>query len=264
MTVASQTSHVEYTCNGATVNFAVPFRFLEDTHLAVYLKVLATGVRSLLTLDSDYTVSGANENDGGTVTTSSTYSSAYEIDIERAVPITQETDYEPNDPFPAEAHEDALDKLTMICQQLAFQGEILQLTIDEIEDDLSVDVPNSRRYQSWAVACSDRSTPLTATAKVGRFRLPYDFTIVGVMADLGTAQASGNKVTIDVNKNGVSILSTKITIDNNETTSITAAIAAVLSSTICVAGDEITFDIDDVDGSTAACWLQSTVYGYQT
>jgi hypothetical protein len=37
--------------------------------------------------------------------------------IERRVPATQETDYLANDPFPAESHERALDKLTMLVQQ---------------------------------------------------------------------------------------------------------------------------------------------------
>jgi hypothetical protein len=32
--------------------------------------------------------------------------------------VTQGTDYTPNDPFPAESHEQALDRLTMICQRL--------------------------------------------------------------------------------------------------------------------------------------------------
>lgn len=40
-----------------------------------------------------------------------------QIIINRVVPVTQETDYVANDPFPAESHERALDKLTMLVQQ---------------------------------------------------------------------------------------------------------------------------------------------------
>ncbi|WP_246013195.1 hypothetical protein [Pigmentiphaga humi] len=38
--------------------------------------------------------------------------------LERIVPPTQETTYQENDPFPAKSHERALDKLTMIDQQV--------------------------------------------------------------------------------------------------------------------------------------------------
>lgn len=127
----------------------------------------------------------------------------------------------------------------------------------------TVVLPGNIRYQSWAVACSDRTTALATNTKVGRFRVPYGFTIVGVMADLGTAQTSGSVLTVDINKNGSTILSTKLTLDNGELTSLTAAVAAVLSDTTLAAGDEVTFDIDQVGDGTAK-WLQCTVYGYQT
>jgi hypothetical protein len=51
-------------------------------------------------------------------------------------------------------------------------------------------------------------------------------------------------VTVDINKNGTTILSTKLTIDVDEKTSATAAIAAVISDAVLAAGDEITFDVD--------------------
>jgi len=81
-------------------------------------------------------------------------------------------------------------------------------------------------------AASDETTPLFAgTAKV-TLRAPYAMTITGVTADLVTAQTAGSIFTVDIKINGVSILSTKITIDNTEDTSVTAAIPPVLSSTL--------------------------------
>ena len=41
--------------------------------------------------------------------------------IRRNTALTQETDYVANDPFPAETHEDALDKLNMQTQELQEQ-----------------------------------------------------------------------------------------------------------------------------------------------
>lgn len=146
---------------------------------------------------------------------------------------------------------------------LLVEGVNIQITYVDGSDTLTINVLDSRRLQSWAVACSDRTTGILTGTSVGRFRVPYDFTVSGVMADLGTAQTSGSIFTVDINKNGSTILSTKLTIDNTEKTSLTAATAAVLSSTTLVAGDEITFDIDQVGDGTAK-WLQVTVWGYQT
>lgn len=105
--------------------------------------------------------------------------------------------------------------------------------------------------QSIIIACSDESTALTAgTAKV-TFRMPYAFTLTGVRASLTTAQASGTIFTVDINEAGVSILSTKLTIDNVEKTSTTAATAAVISDTALADDAEITIDIDQIGDGTA-------------
>lgn len=105
--------------------------------------------------------------------------------------------------------------------------------------------------QSIIIACSDETTALTAgTAKV-TFRMPYAFTLSAVRASLTTAQASGSLFTVDINEGGVSILSTKLTIDNTEKTSVTAATPAVVSDSALADDAEITIDIDQIGGGTA-------------
>lgn len=102
------------------------------------------------------------------------------------------------------------------------------------------------------VAVTGESTAVsTGTAKV-TFRQPRKITLEGIRASLKTAQASGSILTIDVNVNGSSILSTKLTIDNTEKTSVTAATPAVISSATINADDEITIDVDQIGNGTAA------------
>lgn len=92
-------------------------------------------------------------------------------------------------------------------------------------------------------AASDEATAIVAVSSAVTFHVPRNFTAVEVWAGLTTVSSSG-AVTVDVNKNGVSIFSTVITIDANEETSLTAATAAVLSTLTFVKGDKITVDID--------------------
>jgi hypothetical protein len=109
-------------------------------------------------------------------------------------------------------------------------------------------------------ACSDETTALTAgTAKV-TFRTPAAFTLTGVRASLTTAQASGSIFTVDINQNGSSVLGTKLTIDNTEKTSVTAATPATITTSAITDDAEITVDIDQIGNGTAT-GLKITLIG---
>lgn len=113
------------------------------------------------------------------------------------------------------------------------------------------------------IAASDESTALTTgTAKV-TFRMPRAVTLTAVRASLTTAQASGSIFTVDINEGGTTILSTKLTIDNTEKTSTTAATPPVISDTSLADDAEITIDIDQVGDGTAK-GLKVTLIGTRT
>lgn len=117
--------------------------------------------------------------------------------------------------------------------------------------------------QTIIVACSDETTNVTAgTAKV-TFRMPFAFTLSAVRASLTVAQAAGSIFTVDINENGTSVLSTKLTIDNTEKTSVTAAAPAVISDTSLASDSEITIDVDQV-GTALAKGLKVALIGRPT
>lgn len=145
--------------------------------------------------------------------------------------------------------------------------EALPALVDEINafgdyiDSLGLD-PADNPTESIIIACSDETTALTAgTAKL-TFRMPYAFTLTAVRASLTTAQTSGTLVTVDINEGGTTILSTKLTIDNGEKTSTTAATAAVISDSSLADDAEITFDIDAIGDGTAK-GLKVTLIGHR-
>jgi hypothetical protein len=105
--------------------------------------------------------------------------------------------------------------------------------------------------ESFVIAASDESTALTTgTAKV-TFRMPYAFTLTAVRGSLTVAQTSGSIFTVDINEAGTSVLSTKLTIDNTEKTSTTAATAPVISDSSLADDAEISVDIDQIGDGTA-------------
>lgn len=113
------------------------------------------------------------------------------------------------------------------------------------------------------VALSDETTALTTgTAKV-TLRLPFALTLTSVRASVTTAPV-GSSITVDINETGVSILSTKLTIDDSEKTSVTAAIPAVISDPTLADDAELTFDIDQIGSGTAGAGLKVTLIGDRT
>jgi hypothetical protein len=113
------------------------------------------------------------------------------------------------------------------------------------------------------IACSDEATALTTgTAKV-TFRMPFGMTLTEVRASVTTAP-TGSTLVVDINEGGVSILSTKLSIDASEKTSTTAATPAVISDAVLADDAEITIDIDQVGSTIAGTGLKVTLLGYKT
>ena len=124
-------------------------------------------------------------------------------------------------------------------------GTTRVLTMPDQNVDLTPDTGSfaKARKQHVTLALSDQGSVITTgTAKV-TWRVPYAMTVNEVRAFVNTASSSGLP-TFDINEGGVSILSTKLTIDASEKTSTTAATSAVISDSVLADDAEITFDID--------------------
>ena len=122
MTISTTDSRISYNGNGVTTEFSFPYRFLANGDLVV-LSVSAAGVETTKTLTTDYTITGAGDDAGGSVTMLVAPASGTRLIIYRNTAITQETDYISGDPFPAETHEQALDRLTMIAQEIGSDAD---------------------------------------------------------------------------------------------------------------------------------------------
>jgi hypothetical protein len=117
MTVQTNTNVASFNGNGVTQIFPIAFKFNNDTDLVVLLADDATGVSSLLTLNSDYTVSGEGDEEGGLINVVVAPAVGKRLIVSRVVDILQMTDLRNQGKFFAEVHEDAFDLLTMIAQQ---------------------------------------------------------------------------------------------------------------------------------------------------
>ncbi|GAL57175.1 hypothetical protein EV102420_06_00490 [Pseudescherichia vulneris NBRC 102420] len=118
MTVSTEVNENTYTGNGTTTVFPYQFRIFSKSDLVVQVIDLNENVTTL-TLDTDYTVSGAGGYRGGSVTLMAPLAIDWRISIVRELEITQDTDLRNQGKFFAETHEDVFDRLTMLIQQVS-------------------------------------------------------------------------------------------------------------------------------------------------
>ena len=112
MTVPSENTKISYTGDGSTTTFPFNFKIFNKNDL------LGMVGSTEMVVDADYTVTGVGEALGGTVIFTTAPADTSGIVIMRDLEAIQETAYSSSGAFPATAHETALDRLTMLVQQL--------------------------------------------------------------------------------------------------------------------------------------------------
>ena len=167
MTISSTTVKNSYSGNGSTTAFAYTFKIFANTDLQVIIRS-STGTETVKTLTTHYTVSGVGDASGGNVTftTGNTPASGETVVIRRAVPQTQAIDYIANDPFPAESHEEGLDRATMTLQQV--QEELDRaIKLSRTNTISSSEFTNSATDRAGKVLGFDSAGELNVTAEIG-------------------------------------------------------------------------------------------------
>lgn len=169
MTVSSTTTKNSYTGNGSTTAFAYGFKIFDDDDIKVILRTTATGNETVQTKTTHYTVSGVGSASGGNITFGTAPPATQTVVLLRTTAQTQLTDYVPNDPFPADAHEDALDKLTFIAQEI--QEELgRSLKVSQTNSIATASFTASATARANKVLGFDSNGDLIATQELGTYR----------------------------------------------------------------------------------------------
>lgn len=121
MTVTSTTPRIQYTATSGQTDFTVPYEFAADADLAVYQRSAGSDpddAADILTLTTEYTVSGAGDDAGGTVTLVTGATTGDIITIERAMTIDRTTAFTPMGLLKADNFNDEYDNQTLIESQV--------------------------------------------------------------------------------------------------------------------------------------------------
>lgn len=133
MSINTATNKNTYTGDNTTTVFSYTFPISDDDQLEVALVTISTGARTVLTKTTHYSVDGVGELTGGNVTMVTAPTTAQKLIVKGTEPLTQETTYTRNDPFPAETHEAALDHLLRAIKYLQEQIDRCVKVPDNLE-----------------------------------------------------------------------------------------------------------------------------------
>ena len=190
MTISSTTVKNSYAGNGTLDTFNYTFKIFADADIQVIIRD-ATATETVKTLTTHYTVTGAGNASGGTIVfTAGNIPSATEtVVIRRTSPQTQAIDYIANDPFPAESHEEGLDRSMMAIQQLQ----------EEVNRSIKLSRTNTMNSTEFTIGDTDRANKvfgfdsageLVVTQELGTFRGDWsastDYKVRDIVKDTST------------------------------------------------------------------------------
>lgn len=112
-------------------------------------------------------------------------------------------------------------------------------------------------------AASDVTTAIAVGTVKFSTRARWGLTLTAVRASVVTAP-TGSTILIDVNKNGTTVLSTKLMIDATELTSVTATTPYVISVSAFADDDVISVDFDQVGSTIAGAGVVIALYFTRT
>ena len=173
MTISSTTTKNSYSGNGSTTTFAYGFYIPASTDIQVIVRS-ATGTETVKaegTGSTNYAITNVGNASGGNIVFVTAPISGETVVLRRNTSKTQATDYVANDPFPAETHEDALDKLTIIGQDLQ----------EQIDRSLKISRTNTMTSTEFTVGSSDRASKILAFDSSGE---------LSVTQELGTVKGN--------------------------------------------------------------------------
>lgn len=170
MTISSTTVKNSYSGDSSTTTFTYTFKIFQDSDIQVIIRS-STGTETTKTITTHYTVTGAGTSGGGSVifTVGNIPVTGETVLLRRNIPQTQAIDYIANDPFPAESHEEGLDRSTMAIQQLQ----------EEVTRAIKLSKTNTMTSTEFTVAAADRANKILAfdtngeisvTQELGTFR----------------------------------------------------------------------------------------------
>jgi hypothetical protein len=174
----------QYTATSGQTVFTVSFEFFANSDLKVYRN------STLLTLTTNYTVTGAGVTGGGSVTLVSGATAGDIVTIVRDVPVARTSDFPTSGPFNIEALNTDLDRLTAMIQERE-QGLTRVIQLSETDTSTSLQLPIAANRASKVLGF-DTTGNTIAMQEIGTYRGNWATSTAFVLRDLVKDSSNSN------------------------------------------------------------------------
>ena len=188
MTVSSLSVKNSYNGNNSTTSFAYTFPIHSTSELKVILRSSA-GVETVQTLSTHYSIVDNGVN-GGQVNFVTAPERVCLVILIRDTNLTQEVDYIANDPFPAETHEGAIDKLTLQMQEPQ----------EELDRSLKISRTSTITSSELTKSATERANKVLTFDTSGELSLDVASVDVSTVAGIATEIANVSSISAAVSK----------------------------------------------------------------
>lgn len=153
------TPRIQYVATGGQTIFPYPFPIFDDGDLVVDVD------GAVLVITTNYTVSGAGDDNGGNVTLTAGATAGQIVTIYRDIAIERDTDFQQNGPWRSAAINDELDRMTLVDQQLELATtRALRVNVNDESDFDDLVLPGATARASRFLAFDSSGNP---TVSVG-------------------------------------------------------------------------------------------------
>lgn len=189
MTVSTTINKVTYVGDGTASAMPVTFPFFQPTDLIVTERVIATGTETQKVPDTHFTVAGGGGTTGA-ITPLASVPATVQWVISRSVPQTQEIDYVENDPFPADTHEEGLDRAAL--RVIDLQGQVTRAPKFPVSDPATAvaDFPSSIARSNRIAAWDADGKPTVSTKTLAEVETDLESAVAAATAAAGSSEVN--------------------------------------------------------------------------
>jgi len=217
MTVDSETLGDSYVGTGAVDTYDYTFRIQSEDDLRVVVADLA-GAETVLVLDTDYTVDGVGDADGGTITLTDPLTADYAIHLRPYPALTQPSSFRNQTANHRAALENALDRIVQCIQRVAHElsrcirtGE----TVDPDDFTLTLPEPSAGDLIGWN---DDEDGLVNITPGSVELAIPASDSVgTSQLVNLAVTTGKLNDLAVTVGKLAANAVTTAKIADNNVT-----------------------------------------------
>ena len=236
MTVSTTSISKSTSGNGSATSFPYDYKILEASDLQVIIRS-ATGAETIKAT-STYTVTGVGADSGTIVFNSSNVPASGEtVVVTRNVLQTQAIDYIANDPFPAETHEEGLDRATMVIQQVSGDAD-RSIKISKTNTMTSTEFTVGPADRANKVLSFDSNGELSVAQELGTFKgnsattTTAAYVVRDIVKSTTTAQLNNIYICIQASPIGTALTNTSYwTLIVDAVSAASSATAAAASAT---------------------------------